>query len=44
MIEKQKMISNNSIINNSETYQIRSISKFKNLNDIKNYTKLEISL
>jgi len=38
------MLHNNTINNNSETYQIRSVSKFNNLFDIKKYKKLEIYL
>jgi len=38
------MLKNNIINNNSETHKITSLSEFKNLEKIKNYSKLEISL
>jgi len=38
------MLSNNPIDNNFETYKITSLSQFKNLEKIKNQSKLEISI
>jgi len=38
------MLKKNIINNNLETYNITLLSEFKNLENIKNYGKLEISL